>query len=40
MLTQDTFSYRTIVTNDWKGKEKEVTEYNNNRGASEKIFTR
>lgn len=38
LLTQDTFSYRTILTNDWGSTEKEVIEYYNNRGTSEKIF--
>jgi len=38
MLTQDTFSYRTILTNDWESTEKDVIEYYNNRGTSEKIF--
>ncbi len=38
IFTQDTFTYRAILTNDWKSVEKEVIEYYNSRGASEKIF--
>ena len=38
IFTQDTFTYRVILTNDWESTEKEVLEYYNNRGASEKIF--
>lgn len=38
MFTQDTFIYRSILTNDHKSTEKEVIEYYNARGASEKIF--
>jgi len=38
MFTNDTCSYRTILTNDWESTEKEVIEYYNNRGKSEKIF--
>ena len=37
-FTQDTFKYRSILTNDWENTEKHVIEYYNNRGASEKIF--
>ena len=37
-FTQDTFKYRSILTNDWESTEKEVVEYYNQRGASEKIF--
>jgi len=37
-FTQDTFKYRSILTNDWESTEKEVIEYYNQRGASEKIF--
>jgi hypothetical protein len=32
------FNYRCILTNDWEGTEKEVIEYYNERGASEKTF--
>jgi len=32
------FIYRCILTNDWESTEKEVIEYYNARGASEKIF--
>ncbi len=38
MFTGDTFAYRSILTNDWQSTEKEVIEYYNQRGASEKIF--
>jgi len=37
-FTQDTFIYRSILTNDWKSTEKGVIEYYNQRGASEKTF--
>ena len=38
MFTGDTFIYRTILTNDWQSTEKEVIEYYNKRGGSEKLF--
>ncbi len=38
VFTQDTFSYRVILTNDLESTEKEVIGYYNSRGASEKIF--
>ena len=38
VFTQDTFKYRSLLTNDWESTEKEVIEYYNQRGASEKIF--
>jgi hypothetical protein len=38
MFTGDTFIYRSILTNDWQGTEKEVIEYYNQRGSSEKLF--
>lgn len=38
IFTEDTFSYSTILTNDWESTEKEVIEYYNARGKSEKIF--
>jgi len=38
MFTGDTFTYRSILTNDWQSSEKEVIEYYNQRGASEKLF--
>jgi hypothetical protein len=38
LFTQDTFTYRSILTDDWDSTEKEVVEYYNNRGTSEKIF--
>lgn len=37
-FTQDSFKYRSILTNDWESTEKEVIEYYNQRGTSEKIF--
>ena len=38
IFTQDTYKYRLILTNDWESTEKEIIEYYNNRGTSEKIF--
>ena len=38
MFTGDSFKYRSILTNDHKGTEKEVIEYYNQRGSSEKLF--
>ena len=38
VFTEDTFAYRSILTNDWEGTEQEVIEYYNQRGGSEKIF--
>lgn len=38
IFTQDTYKYRLILTNDWKNTEKQIIEYYNNRGTSEKIF--
>ena len=38
LFTGDTFKYRSILTNDWQSTEKEVIEYYNQRGASEKEF--
>lgn len=37
-FTKDTFSYRSILTNDWESTEKQIIEYYNQRGATEKIF--
>jgi hypothetical protein len=37
-FTGDTFSYRSILTNDWESTEKDVIEYYNQRGSSEKVF--
>jgi len=37
-FTGDTFKYRSILTNDLENTEKQIIEYYNNRGASEKIF--
>lgn len=38
VFTGDTYIYRSILTNDHKSTEKEVIEYYNARGTSEKIF--
>lgn len=38
MFTGDTYIYRSILTNDWQSTEKEVIEYYNQRGSSEKLF--
>lgn len=38
IFTQDAFKYRSILTNDCDSTEKEVIEYYNQRGTSEKIF--
>lgn len=38
LFTKDTMKYRTILTNDWDSTEKEVIEYYNQRGKSEKVF--
>jgi len=38
MFTEDTCVYRSILTNDWQSTEKEVIEYYNQRGGSEKLF--
>lgn len=38
LFTGDDFIYRTILTNDHASTEKEVIEYYNGRGASEKTF--
>jgi len=38
MFTGDTYIYRSILTNDWQNTEKEVIEYYNQRGSSEKLF--
>ena len=38
LFTRDTFAYRSILTDDWESTGKEVVEYYNNRGTSEKIF--
>lgn len=37
-FTGDNFVYRSILTNDWRGTEKQVIEYYNQRGGSEKHF--
>lgn len=37
-ITKDAFKYMFIITNDWEMSEKQVIEYYNARGASEKIF--
>lgn len=38
MFTRDNFTYRTILTNDWQSTEKQIIEYYNQRGKSEKLF--
>jgi len=38
VFTQDSYKYRSILTNDWESTEKEVIGYYNQRGTSEKIF--
>jgi hypothetical protein len=38
LFTGDNFNYRSILTDDWMSTEKEVIEYYNQRGASEKTF--
>ena len=38
IFTQDTYIYRSILTDDHQSTEKEVIEYYNGRGSSEKIF--
>ncbi len=38
LFTKDTYIYRSILTNDHESTEKDVIEYYNARGASEKIF--
>lgn len=38
MFTGDTYMYRSILTNDCQSTEKEVIEYYNQRGSSEKLF--
>jgi len=38
LFTGDARIYRSILTNDRKSKEKEIVEFYNHRGASEKVF--
>jgi len=38
MYTQDSYKYHSILTNDNDSTEKEIIEYYNARGTSEKIF--
>jgi len=38
LFTGDNFIYRSILTNDWESSEKEVIEFYNQRGSSEKLF--
>ncbi len=38
IFTEDSFSYRSILTNDMTSTEEEVIKYYNQRGSSEKIF--
>lgn len=38
LFTGDNLIYRSILTNDWESSEKEVIEFYNQRGSSEKLF--
>lgn len=38
LFTKDTFKYRSILTNDHENTEKQIIEYYNQRGTTEKIF--
>lgn len=38
LFTGDNFKYRSILTNDWKNTEKDIIEFYNQRGSSEKTF--
>jgi len=38
VFQQDSFIYRAIITNDWLMSDKDVIEFYNQRGASERIF--
>ena len=38
LFTGDNFQYRSILTNDWESTEKDIIEYYNQRGGSEKTF--
>ncbi len=38
MFTGDLFVYRSILTNDGQSTEKQVIEFYNQRGSSEKLF--
>ena len=38
LFTKDNMKYRTILTNDWDSTEKQIIEYYNQRGKSEKVF--
>lgn len=38
LFTGDNFTYRAILTNDWQNDEKQIIEYYNQRGKSEKLF--
>jgi hypothetical protein len=38
LFTKDAYIYRSILTNDYQSTEKEIIEFYNARGASEKIF--
>ncbi len=38
LFTGDNLIYRSILTNDWERTEKEVIEFYNLRGSSEKLF--
>lgn len=38
LFTGDNLIYRSILTNDWESSEKQVIEFYNQRGSSEKLF--
>jgi len=38
LLEGERFNYRCILTNDYENSEKEIIEYYNQRGTSEKTF--
>lgn len=38
MFTQDDYIYRFLLTNDWDNSEKDIIEFYNQRGTSEKLF--
>jgi hypothetical protein len=38
LFTGDAMKYRSILTNDWQTTEKDIIEYYNQRGRSEKVF--
>ncbi|MDP2161738.1 MAG: IS1380 family transposase [Flavobacterium sp.] len=38
IFTGDSFTYRSILTNDWQNTEKDIIGYYNQRGSSERVF--